>query len=478
MNGSDALVVMMNGVRAAVIHHGGNGLELRYDDDYMDSDAPPLSLSLGFSHRPYFGGEPDRWITSLLPDDSRVLARWYRRQQVLEHTPFGLLSTSAGHDCAGAVQFCRSGYEDELSERASGLRSLSDAEVRAEIAQITSNPDVWTPDDVEPYFSLGGFQSKVAWHRTEDRWARPFGNTPTTHILKPRAEAAATVAIGEHLCLGAARRLGIHAAESWIASYGTDVSAVIVRYDRLLVDDQWQRVHQEDMCQAMGLPGARKYEKDGGPGMSQIADLIWNHSAAPHDDIGRFADGLLYAWLVVNRDAHARNYGLIHMNHGETRFAPLYDVNSSLMFDHKKIGEREMAMRYGSDFTVYKASSKEMLPSMAARLRVPPHKLIARAEDLAERLPAAYREEIDLLPDDLQRPEQTQAFLDRIERRSSACKKTIMASWKITGRSPRTGSASQPLVIPPPPSPCPKRVKSTNLPCLLRSGHKGWCRSR
>ncbi len=64
MNGSDALVVMMNGVRAAVIHHGGNGLEFRYDDDYMDSDAPPLSLSLAFSHRPYIGGEPDRWIAA------------------------------------------------------------------------------------------------------------------------------------------------------------------------------------------------------------------------------------------------------------------------------------------------------------------------------------------------------------------------------------------------------------------------------
>ncbi|WP_420443625.1 HipA domain-containing protein [Candidatus Poriferisodalis sp.] len=478
MNGSDALVVMMNGVCAAVIHHGGNGLELRYDDDYMHSDAPPLSLSLGFSHRPYVRGEPDRWITSLLPDDSRVLARWYGRQQVQEHTPFGLLSTSAGHDCAGAVQFCRSGYEDELSERASGLRLLSDAEVRGEIAQITSNPDVWTPDDVEPYFSLGGFQSKVAWHRTEDGWARPFGNTPTTHILKPRAEAAETVAIGEHLCLGAARRLGIHAAESWIASYGTDVAAVIVRYDRSLVGDQWQRVHQEDMCQAMGLPGARKYEKDGGPGMSQIADLIWDHSAAPDDDIKRFADGLLYAWLVVNRDAHARNYSLIHMIHGETRLAPLYDVNSSLMFDHTKIGEREMAMRYDNGFTVYQAGSQDMLRSMAARLRVSAAELVTRAEDLAERLPAAIREEINRLPDDLQRPEPTQAFLDRIERRSAACKKTIMATRKIIGRSPGTGRASQPLATPPALSACPKRVKSTNLPCLLPSGHKGWCRSR
>ncbi len=114
----------------------------------------------------------------------------------------------------------------------------------------------------------------------------------------------------------------------------------------------------------MGLPGARKYENDGGPGMSKIADLIWNHSAAPHDDIGRFADGLLCAWLVVNRDAHARNYGLIHMNLGETRLAPLYDVNSSLMFDHKKIGERELAMRYRSDYTVCKASSKEMANSI------------------------------------------------------------------------------------------------------------------
>ena len=35
-----------------------------------------------------------------------------------------------------------------------------------------------------------------------------------------------------------------------------------------------QRVHQEDMCQALGLMPGAKYQQDGGPGIPDIVALI------------------------------------------------------------------------------------------------------------------------------------------------------------------------------------------------------------
>ena len=66
------------------------------------------------------------------------------------------------------------------------------------------------------------------------------------------------------------------------------------------------------MCQALGRDGAQKYEHSGGPGMTAIGDLIRLHSTRPEADIRRFGDALVYSWLVINRDAHARNYSIIH----------------------------------------------------------------------------------------------------------------------------------------------------------------------
>jgi hypothetical protein len=57
------------------------------------------------------------------------------------------------------------------------------------------------------------------------------------------------------------------------------------RYDRRLERRRWRRIHQEDLCQAFGLPPSRKYESEGGPGVRQIAELIRNQSIDPQRDV-------------------------------------------------------------------------------------------------------------------------------------------------------------------------------------------------
>ena len=476
------LSVLMNGIAAARLTHEPDGsLLLLYDDDYMDErTAIPLSLSLPFTDRPHRATNVNRWIRSLLPDDHNVLSRWYSREDVARRTPFGLLSTRIGLDCAGAVQFCPVGEEERLSERSSGIEMLAPVEVRRELDATVGDPGAWHPDDIEPYFSLGGFQSKIALHHIDGGWGRPFGSVPTTHILKPRAHAGRFVAVAEHLCLSAARHLGLNAASSSIEQHGSNTVLVVERYDRAFINGTWIRVHQEDLCQALGIDGERKYEHSGGPGMSHIGDLVRRHSTQPDEDLRSFADALIYSWLVINRDAHARNYSLIHTP-ASTRLAPLYDVNSSLMFKRRKIGEANMAMRYGSTFTVYSAGSKQALPDMALRLRLPASELVSRAEELASCLPAAMDSAIRGLPSVLHAVDETEEFTKSIRRRSGECLQSIEAARRhihtTSSISQRQHTDQQPAVRSQMLT-CPKKVRHNGRPCLLSAGHRGNCRSR
>lgn len=444
MNRLPDLAVLMNGSKAALLSSDSRGsLSLRYDGAYMDApDAVPLSLAMPFTDRPHPHRTTERWAQSLLPDNPRVLSRWYDREDVQQRTPFGLLSTGAGFDCAGAVQFCPVGSENRLAARASGIQALASEAIERELGAIVGEPDAWHTDDLEPYFSLAGFQSKIALHRTDDGWGRPYGSVPTTHILKPRAHAGRTVAIGEHLCLDAARRLGLNAAASSLEQHG-DVSALVVeRYDRKRIDGHWTRVHQEDMCQALGVDGNRKYEHSGGPGMSQIGDLIWAHSTSPDEDIRRFADALIYSWLVINRDGHARNFSIVHAADA-VRLAPTYDVNSSLMFKRETLGEANMAMRYGTTFTVCSAGSKQALPNMAARLRLPAGEIVSRAERLASGLPAAMSASVSELRACTDAAEEIDDFLRRVTRRSNGCLKTVSAARKHVRKERAARQAQQ-----------------------------------
>ncbi len=220
---------------------------------------------------------------------------------------------------------------------------------------------------------------------------------PTTHILKPSHTGSEAVAVVEHLCCAAARRLGLDAAATAVDVHGGHSVVVVERCDRRRGPAGWSRVHQEDMCQALGVAGHLRREQDGGPGMAAIGDLIMVHCTDPATDMRRFADGLLWALVTINRDAHARNYSLM-FKAGTVELAPLYDLDSSLAYFSSGLGERETAMRYGTSHTVYSSNSDHSLIDTAARLKLPSSWVIDRAEQLAAGAVDAFAGEIDSMP--------------------------------------------------------------------------------
>ena len=433
MTATAELTVLVTGTPCGILLRDKHGrLTFTYDDDYIAEDAAtPLSLSVPLSDRPYAHNRILGWITSLLPDNPTTLSNLYERYKT--NTPFGLLGSTLGHDCAGAVQFCRRGEESVFAERAGGLTMLTDDEVAETVHQVVNNPSGLPDENIEPYRSLlAGYQDKLALQRVEGGWARPYGSVPTTHVLKPRGADAASVPVIEHLCAATARRLGLNAVSTSVETHADYPVLVVERFDRTHTSTGWERRHQEDMCQALGLDGQQKYEHRGGPGMAALRDVLAIYSIDPDGDIGHFADGLIWALICVNRDAHARNYGLL-LTGPEVRMCPLYDLQSSLPYVSKDLGKRYLAMRYSTGFTVYNAGSDHGLVDVAARLCLAPERLLDRAEDLTSRAPAALDREIANLPEDHQEMPEVANFGQRLRSRRAEVEQTIAANREHIG---------------------------------------------
>ena len=425
----EPVTVLLNGKVAGTLNTDGvTHAEFAYADAYLDdSAAVPLSMSLPFQEEPFRSTATSRWVEGLLPDNPQVLLRWCSNEGVSPPTPLGLISTRVGHDCAGAVQFCREGDEEALLDRPGDVSLLPRAKLVREVALMAQDTARWLPDDEDAYFSLGGYHAKTTLHWKGGEWGRPSGNVPTTHILKPSPVGRPGQAVVEHLCLATAQRLGLPAADSEIAVYGEHPAAVVTRFDRTQTSGEWTRIHQEDMCQALGHPPSQKYEKGGGPGIAAIGDVIKRFSTDPEADLRSFRDAVLYSWIIVNRDGHARNYSIL-IQSGSVRLAPLYDINSALPFANKRIGTLQFAMRLGADFTVDRAGANDSLLNLSAWLTLPASETLERAEELASTIIEAAAAQVSVLPSTLPGMEAVDSFQSRIHKRAADCLRTVAST--------------------------------------------------
>lgn len=325
------LEVIIHGERAGTVSDGrGRRALFSYSDEYLARPSPvPLSTGFPLDSRPH---DVEAWLDGLLADNDEVRRRWATDYGVYSTRPSDLLGTPVGRDCAGAVQFCRPEDTADVVSRGSTLEPLTESDVAGIVASLRTDAAAWNENRRETAISLGGAQTKTALRFDGGQWSLPGGNACTTHILKPAPERFPDLDIVEHLCQQTARNLGIQAAATECAYFDDERTLVVTRYDRAhLPDNDWHRIHQEDMCQALGVPPLRKYQADGGPTPADIAALLRSRSNDPEADVRRFLDGLIYNWLIVNTDGHAKNYSLL-IAAGQVRLAPLYDLCSLLPY--------------------------------------------------------------------------------------------------------------------------------------------------
>ena len=326
-------------------------LLFEYDENWLNNpDAIALSISLPLRNQQFRGKECKGFFGGILPEESR-------RRQIAKNlgisarNDYSMLEQIGG-ECAGAVTFIPGGQP--LSETDHQYRELSDADLSRILRELPHRPLMAGEAGVR--LSLAGAQDKIAVYVKEDRVSLPLGGAPSTHILKPAIERFEGVVFNEAVCMKLASAVGIPTAEVEFRQVEDIDYLMINRYDRRTHETsegtRSKRLHQEDFCQALGIPSEKKYQGEGGPGLKQCFALLRNVSRIPLIDLQRLLDAVIFNVLIGNHDAHAKNFSLLYGERTEgkrsdIRLAPLYDLVSTVYYPELT---SNMAMTLGSEY--------------------------------------------------------------------------------------------------------------------------------
>lgn len=388
---SKELMVVLAGNLAGRVVQERNKLRFTYDSSWRTSvQAIPLSLSMPLASSEHGHEAVNAFLWGLLPDNEQVLTRWGQRFQVSASNAFALLC-HVGEDCAGALQLVLpERLSDFVGNTGGDVAWLTEAEIAERLRTLRADHSRARLVRDHGQFSLAGAQAKTALFFQAGRWGVPSGRTPTTHILKPPIAGLPGHVENEHVCLSVARELGFPSASSQIRTFEDQKVIVVERYDRyqLAAHQPVLRLHQEDLCQALGLLPTLKYQNEGGPAPQTIAELLRGYSARPSEDVATFAGALLFNWLIAGTDAHAKNYSLLMSARGQVRLAPLYDLGSALPYPDMDQRRLKLAMKLGDTYLIRNVAARQV-GQLAAALAIDPEQLLSQARDLAARMLAA-----------------------------------------------------------------------------------------
>lgn len=357
------LHLFMNGKKVGCLTRTAVGqLRFEYGDEWLHSAfRRPLSLSMPLSQKVFSGDVVENFFDNLLPDSQSIRSRIQARFGAKSNRCFDLL-WHVGRDCVGALQLLP---EDaaEVDVRRIESEVLTDTEIAGLLRNYATLP-LGMQGDNDFRISIAGAQEKTALLRLNDKWHRPLGVTPTSHIFKlPIGKIAhsgmdLTDSVeNEWLCHLILKAYGIPVANADIATFEDVKVLVVERFDRRWADDRsWLiRLPQEDMCQALNISPALKYESDGGPGIQRIMALLLG-SVNALADRSLFLKTQVLFWLLGAIDGHAKNFSIFLLPEGSFQLAPFYDVMSAYPLVEKRLVEPQkmkMAMAVRGESTHY-----------------------------------------------------------------------------------------------------------------------------
>jgi serine/threonine-protein kinase HipA len=328
------LLIYLNGRLVGRLRRETSGaIDFQYDPSWLAWEhAIPVSLSLPLREDRYLGAPVVAVFDNLLPDNEKIRGRVAARVDAEGIDAYSLLA-AIGRDCVGALQFLPEGSEPPRPGEIEG-EPLNDRAIAKILDDLTANP--LGLDDSEHFrISLAGVQDKTAFLRHDGQWLKPNGTTPTTHIFKPQIGKVPGSTIdfsnsveNEYLCLTFLRALGFDTANVEIQTFGRKRVLVVERFDRTYArDGRLLRQPQEDFCQALSVPWAKKYENDGGPGIIDCLDLLGASDEVTLDRQA-FMKAVIAFWLLGATDGHAKNFSVFLYPGSGFRLTPLYDVLS------------------------------------------------------------------------------------------------------------------------------------------------------
>ena len=313
----------------ALDRHGA--LRFAYAPRWLADDAaPPVSFSLAKRQASFSTRECLPFFEGLLPEGTQRDAV-AAAVGVSPGNTFGLLA-ELGAEVAGALSLWPEGEAPPSRGAAEPPEFLSEEALLQLLDTIRTRPFL-AAGRGSLRLSLAGAQSKMPVTSIDGAVALPSPGRPSTHILKPSTARFPAMTENEAFAMRLAARMGLSVAPVQPGVVASRSFLLVERYDRRIEGDGTiRRLHQEDFCQALGVPTAQKYASEGGPTFARSFDLVRRVCTRPAREVLKLLDAAILQVLLGNADAHGKNYSLLVRPDGSIEVAPLYDLLSTVVY--------------------------------------------------------------------------------------------------------------------------------------------------
>ena len=134
----------------------------------------------------------------------------------------------------------------------------------------------------------------------------------------PSVSDERAVTRGEVLALRLARKAGINAAAARLVESDGATVAVIRRFDR--TPDGSRLMYASAATMLGAEDGAERSYTD-------LVDALRQYGSRPAADIEELWRRIAFSILITNVDDHLRNHGFLHVDRGQWRLTPAFDIN-------------------------------------------------------------------------------------------------------------------------------------------------------
>jgi serine/threonine-protein kinase HipA len=313
-----------------------------YSPEWLAGPAIPVSISLPCQAETHDAEVSTIFFENYMPE-GEIKTELAKARKIASHDIFMFLR-EFGRDMAGALSL----QEEPVMNPASDYEDIT-----ARLEDILSKRDRRLPLNLflklDANLSLAGGQDKLPVLYRDGRFFLSRGNAPTSHIIKPMHTLFKDLPHNEHYCMSLARNVGLNVLETDIVTLGGEPVYMIKRFDRLERAGRLARLHQEDFCQALSIPAARKYQVKGGPGWPELMKVISENPFKNRDkDLEALIDAAIYNFIIGNTDAHGKNFSILYgqAKSGSLSLAPFYDLCSTYPYGDIVTSKR-LAMSIG-----------------------------------------------------------------------------------------------------------------------------------
>ena len=324
----NALIASANGMPVGTLEVRKGLWKFSYANEWKDYALSPNFPIATKKYDDTANEKPVEWFFENLLPEGRLRDLIATRDRIDPRDTWALL-VRHGQDTAGALSLFPEGLTAATREILAPLsKEVLQEKIKASRARNLPLMASW--DEVR--MSLAGAQEKLGLHiDANGAMFLPEGSAPSTHIVKPENASVdfPHCPANEFFCMRLAHELKVPVPAVGLLHLPEPLY-VIERFDREPMEKgagkSFRRLHQIDLCQAMGVAPSRKYESEGGLGLHHLFGVLQGaFMDRPIVAANAVVQWVAFNYLIGNLDAHAKNIAFLMRGH-KAAVAPFYDM--------------------------------------------------------------------------------------------------------------------------------------------------------